>query len=370
MFYKKGLKYIFIIASAMAIFYPLISFYVIFPSFNRLLTNNIEDEAARVAQSLSSVVISENNELKNPADFLQTIENARKDLKIEKIKVFSHSGEIIYSTSPDDIGKINKRSYFYEIVAKGKVFTKEVRKGTRTLEDRIMKADVIETYIPIMRNGRFLGAFEIYYDITLKNQALNKTVFHSSLISFALVFFFFVIIIIALVRTEKRSLSTDIKRPSEIYQSPFYLFFVILLSTFFAEAIVMYFLSRLPPMSTMLQSALDASLLVMLVAPLLYFFLLRPLILNINMRNQAEEELRNSHKRLEKLVKDRTEELEEVNKKLEGDIQEREKIGLQLRDKMNQLEEFFKIAVGRELKMKNLEEENKKLKAKLSQEKG
>jgi hypothetical protein len=305
MFYKKGLKYIFIIASAMAICYPLISFYVIFPSFDRLLTNNTEDEAARVAQSLSSIVISGNNELKNPAG---------KDFNIEKIKVFSDKGEIIYSTNPKDIGTINKRTYFYEIVAKGEVFTKEVKKGTRTLENRIVTADVIETYVPIMRNGRFLGAFEIYYDITLKNQALNKTVFHSSLLSFVLVFSFFVMIIIALVRTEKSSQGVEIESLSETYQSPFYLLFVMLLSTFSAEAIVMYFLSHLPPMSKILQAVLDASLLVMLVAPLLYFFLLRPLILNINMRKQAEEELRNSHKKLEKLVQERTEELEEANK--------------------------------------------------------
>jgi hypothetical protein len=369
MFYKKGLKYIFIIASAMAICYPLISFYVIFPSFDRLLTNNTEDEAARVAQSLSSIVISGNNELKNPAVFSQTIENARKDFNIEKIKVFSDKGEIIYSTNPKDIGTINKRTYFYEIVAKGEVFTKEVKKGTRTLENRIVTADVIETYVPIMRNGRFLGAFEIYYDITLKNQALNKTVFHSSLLSFVLVFSFFVMIIIALVRTEKSSQGVEIESLSETYQSPFYLLFVMLLSTFSAEAIVMYFLSHLPPMSKILQAVLDASLLVMLVAPLLYFFLLRPLILNINMRKQAEEELRNSHKKLEKLVQERTEELEEANKILGKDIHEREKIENQLRDKMNQLEEFFKIAVGRELRMKNLEEENRRLKDELSQDK-
>jgi hypothetical protein len=32
----------------------------------------------------------------------------------------------------------------------------------------------LETYVPLMNNGKFLGAFEIYYDITDRKKHLYK----------------------------------------------------------------------------------------------------------------------------------------------------------------------------------------------------
>jgi hypothetical protein len=46
-----------------------------------------------------------------------------------------------------------------------------------------MSVDVVETYVPLMKDGLFLGAFEIYYDITEKKQNLERLL----LISFVIV---------------------------------------------------------------------------------------------------------------------------------------------------------------------------------------
>ncbi len=45
-----------------------------------------------------------------------------------------------------------------------------------------MTSDVLETYVPIMNDGRVLGAFEIYYDITDRKKHLDKLVSQSSTI--------------------------------------------------------------------------------------------------------------------------------------------------------------------------------------------
>ena len=92
----------------------------------------------------------------------------KEKFKLERLKVFSKSGKIIFSTFSEDIGKINNKSYFHEIVAKGNAYTMMVKKEHQTLENRIVSADVVETYVPIMADGRFIGAFEIYYDVTQK----------------------------------------------------------------------------------------------------------------------------------------------------------------------------------------------------------
>lgn len=118
MLYKKTLKYIFIISFAIAVIYPLVNIHLIFPSFRQLLVKNTEDEAVRVAKSLSSMVMSGDNKLKKPAEFSGEIEQAKEDFNLEKLKVFSENGEIIYSADQKDIGAINRRSYFYESLLK------------------------------------------------------------------------------------------------------------------------------------------------------------------------------------------------------------------------------------------------------------
>ncbi|MHA2220090.1 MAG: hypothetical protein ACXACY_29725 [Candidatus Hodarchaeales archaeon] len=72
MLYKKPLKYILLATCVIAITYPLINIYFIFPSFSQLLIKNTEDEAVRVAKNLSSLTVSADKELKKPEDFSTT----------------------------------------------------------------------------------------------------------------------------------------------------------------------------------------------------------------------------------------------------------------------------------------------------------
>ncbi len=329
MIYRKTLKYIFIISFAVAIIYPLVNIYVIFPSFHQLLVQDTEDDAVRVANHLLSLVVSNENELNAPGEFTGITKKAKKDFKLEKIKVFSKNGEIIFSTDPQDIGKINRKPYFYEIVAKGNRYTKVVKKGTKTLEDRTVDVDVVETYVPIIRSNEFIGAFEVYYDITERNMALNSAAFNASIISFVMVFTFFILTIAVLFRADRGTDALNINKLSIIDRSPFYLLFVVFIVIFFAEAIVMLFLSVLSPSSNLLEAVLDSSMLVMILSPFLYFFLLRPLTGHISMRRKAEEEVRDAYHGLEGRIEERTVELSDKNRQLEKEITERHRVELE-----------------------------------------
>jgi len=55
-----------------------------------------------------------------------------------------------------------------------------VPKYSESLEGRKVTSDVLETYVPLMDGGRFLGAFEIYYDITERKKQLDKLILQSS----------------------------------------------------------------------------------------------------------------------------------------------------------------------------------------------
>lgn len=181
-----------ILILAIIIVIALISYNVFFtiPSFSKLLINTTENDAVRVTKHIaSSLLISEKNEIgKNSLNIqlLKEVGKIKEDFELMNLKVFSPSGEIVFSGDPDEIGDINQRRYFHDIVAKGKVYAEVVPKDKESLEGRKLTSDVLETYVPLMNDGRFLGAFEIYYDITDRRKQLNRLLSQSSTITFML----------------------------------------------------------------------------------------------------------------------------------------------------------------------------------------
>ncbi len=309
----KTIKSIFIVSFAVAIAFPLITIYYILPSITGFLVSNVEEEAVRVAEHLASMSIEEGGSFNNPAVLEKIITDHKEEFSLEKVKVFLAGGEVIYSTDDSDIGNINRKSYFSQIVAKGNVYSKKVEKDMMTSEGRPVNIDVVETYIPLMEDGRFIGAFEIYYDITEKNYALSRAIFHSTLILFALVFGFFIAVTLILLRSDNETSSVKIKALPGIYQSPFYLHVAVLIYIFIAEIIVMTMLAGMPEISVFGEVVLDASLLVMFVGPPLYFFLLRPLLMHISAQKKTEDELKKSQSNVGILVEERGAELKRTN---------------------------------------------------------
>jgi len=216
------LRNIFIVSLVIAIILPVMIIFFIYPSFTVQLTKDTEDEAIRVARHLMTLVIPEKNELTRDSMTAEVINSTQwviHDFKLMKLKIFSKSGEILYSTSSKDIGVINKYWYFHDLVAKGKVYTKVVKKNNVSLEDQIVTADVVETYVPIMKSNVFSGAFEIYYDITARKESLENLLLSSSIVLFVLVISFISTIIFALIRAAnnivRRELIEEELRESE-----------------------------------------------------------------------------------------------------------------------------------------------------------
>ncbi len=102
-----------------------------------------------------------------------------------------------------------------------------------------------------------------------------------------------------------------------LYKSPFGLIAIVSLSIFIAETVSMFVIYSLGPFSSELTKTLfDSSLLLILLTPTLYFFVLRPMLLNITERKKAEERI----SRLNVDLTTKVAELEDVNKELESFI--------------------------------------------------
>ena len=203
------LRNILLVSLVLLIVLPLYDILFIYPAFNKLLTDDKRDDAIRIAKHLSSILVSRETELTKDllqshlSDELGQLREVRDDFDLIKLKFFSKSGEIIFSSDPKDVGDINNKRYFHEIVANGKIYAEVIRKDTESLEGQKMPADVVETYVPLMKDQAFLGAFEIYYDITARKSELDSLLSRSSLVLFGLAFALLSVIGITLFREKK-----------------------------------------------------------------------------------------------------------------------------------------------------------------------
>lgn len=203
------LRNILFVCLAIAIVLPIYSVSFVYPSFTKLLTESTENDAIRVATHLARRITPDHAELTRNSlsdDLVKEIEVLREDVKLEKLQIFSKSGEVIYSSDPKDIGSINRKEYFYGIVAKGSLYTNMVKKDTTSSDGQIMRSDVVEVYVPLMRGDTFIGAFEIYYDITIRKEKLDKLLSRSITILFAMVSGLLIAVIIALYNASQATI--------------------------------------------------------------------------------------------------------------------------------------------------------------------
>ncbi len=203
----RTLKIIFAVSLVVAIVYLCVTIYAIYPAFTHQIVLTNEDAAVKTGMHLGRMYFSNTSEITEKSiskEFIKDVHHMMHDYNLIKIKVFATSGETVFSTQQQEIGIINKEPYYHEVVAQGNPFTKMVKKDTKTLEGQRISADVVETYVPLMRNGKFAGAFELYHDITQRIQSLNKLVIYASLVPLVLMFVILTAMVTIMIRYSKK----------------------------------------------------------------------------------------------------------------------------------------------------------------------
>ncbi len=208
-FKRPLLRYTFIISTAISVFLPAYGHFMIYPEFQNQLKDYAKDTAMRVATHLKSSIYSHGTTLTAQSitpKVIGDVTSLTKDLKIEKIKIFAKSGLVLFSTAPQDIGQKNKHSYFFEHIAKGKTFSKIVDEQDMTMEGRKVTSKVVETYIPLMAEGEFKGAVEVYYDITESGHKLAAIIQELYTTITIASFLFFSLLLVILFKASRNTL--------------------------------------------------------------------------------------------------------------------------------------------------------------------
>ncbi|MDT8442050.1 MAG: ATP-binding protein [Desulfuromonadales bacterium] len=185
MFRIPYLRNLFVLALVATTCLPLYTLYVLHPAYHKQLIRETEEESVRFARYLVRSLDLEGavmNRANLPGETIRKVHVLRADDLLIKLRFFSPHGEIIYSTLPEEIGRVNDKDYFRQIVAQGQVYSKVVRKDTPTADGQPANLDVVETYVPFAAAGQFGGAIEVYYDITPRVYQVNLLTLRTSLV--------------------------------------------------------------------------------------------------------------------------------------------------------------------------------------------
>jgi diguanylate cyclase (GGDEF)-like protein/PAS domain S-box-containing protein len=177
------LRNIVLLALVAAILLPLYIYVFIFPAFTRMMVENTEETVAHTANYVATQLLQGLETISPQAidaapQLQRQLAETQRDLGLGKLRLFDRDGRIAYSSDAREVGQRNDSPFFREQVAQGQPYSKLKQHGHPTVEGTEALRDVVESYVPIMRNGRFIGAFEFYTDVTehasLQSQLLSE----------------------------------------------------------------------------------------------------------------------------------------------------------------------------------------------------
>ncbi|MEN6586125.1 MAG: diguanylate cyclase [Sulfuricella sp.] len=195
-----------LIALAVLLVFPLHFYLFELPQYRSLIIQGAGDDSVHVARHVAGFLF----ESKTPfsaenmsSNFTGHVSEMGRDFGLYKLKVFGPDGKVLHSTDPREIGSVNRYEYFRHRVAAGEVATFMVSKQGISADGQVVSRDVVETYVPVMHNGKFLGAIEVYYDVTTQKADFDALVERSVLVALLLGGSLMLLAIAALLKLER-----------------------------------------------------------------------------------------------------------------------------------------------------------------------
>lgn len=183
-------KVFLLISLAALLILPVYTIFFLTPSFTRFLIEDTEKRLVRVATRMADGLLKEEKAITAQSItpyFVRELGHIRAAIDIQKVKVFTIDGEIIFSTDPADIGQKTHKDFFGMIVTTGRPHSYIATKNKTGSNGAVEEVKIIETYVPVIYKEKVVGVFEIYYDITATTKALNKLIDRAYFVLFSII---------------------------------------------------------------------------------------------------------------------------------------------------------------------------------------
>lgn len=180
---------------------PLYMFFFVSPSLVNYISDLKEEEAVDLAIHMESKLIPDKSQVLIPSilteDIIKRLKGTCLDFNLLKARILLPHGEILFSTDESEVGENIHQDSGESKHLSSKTYTKFIEKGSPDLEGDISCCDIVETYVPIMRNNTFIGGFEIYHDVTADRERLDSLLKLFNLALFPIVLILFSAVIIS-----------------------------------------------------------------------------------------------------------------------------------------------------------------------------
>lgn len=222
MYKNNFLKYV-ILLSAITIASFFIYFVLFFyPAYNQSLVQLTNNNVIIISAYLEKKIIqscAEEDDI-SPLSFekcSQEINDYVKALNISRMRFFSNAGKVIFSSNKRDIGNFIENKPFFDKVSKGEIYSRILTQKERKQQNFYKESGIIEVYIPARKKDIFIGAFQIYYDISYQRDQLNQIIitFYSLMIP---VIIFLLILILLFANKASKSMKEALSIETEANQ--------------------------------------------------------------------------------------------------------------------------------------------------------
>ncbi|MCB2181568.1 MAG: sensor histidine kinase [Desulfobulbaceae bacterium] len=180
---------------------PIYTFFFLTPAVEGFIIRAQEQQAVRLAVHMESKMIPDKSQQLGKhiltADVLKKIRGTSRDFNLFKVRILFPDGEVLFSTKEEEIGTVVSTKEFLQTVKGGKSYSQLTPKGEKSSEGTIMPGDIVETYAPILRDGKTIGVFEIYYDISATEEKMRGMLSLFYITLFPIVFILFIAVILS-----------------------------------------------------------------------------------------------------------------------------------------------------------------------------
>jgi signal transduction histidine kinase len=103
-----------------------------------------------------------------PPELARAINTVMQDKFVVRIKIFNPGGTILFSTRPDEIGRIQRRSENFLAASRGGVGSALIYRDVFNVLESSEEDNLIETYLPVRAGPAdpIQGVFELYADVS------------------------------------------------------------------------------------------------------------------------------------------------------------------------------------------------------------
>ena len=196
-------------------------FFFVSPSLVHYISTLKEEEAVDLAIHMESKLIPDKNQVLIPSilteDIIKRLKGTCLDFNLLKARILLPGGEILFSTDESEMGENIHQDPVALKHLSSNTYTQFIEKGSPDLEGDISCCDIVETYVPIMRDKNFIGGFEIYHDVTADRERLASLVRLFNFALFPIVLILFSSVIIS-SRKAYRSLNKRIEAETSLCQ--------------------------------------------------------------------------------------------------------------------------------------------------------